>query len=53
MTSKMYAGKVRLVTYVTEDVYKKLDEERQRKGESESGLVASILNCFVEEACEQ
>jgi hypothetical protein len=53
MSSKSFGNRIRLVTYVNPDVYEKLEAERIKTGESESGIVNSILSCFVKEACEQ
>jgi hypothetical protein len=51
--SKIYGDKVRVVGYIPPKVYEKLNEERKKTGESESGLISSILSCFVKEICEQ
>lgn len=53
MSANTYGRKVKIATYITNEVYQKLEEERGKTGESQSGIIASILECFVEEASKE
>jgi hypothetical protein len=46
---KLYSGKARVTAYVSLDAYYALEAERDKSKESQSGIVSSILECFLTE----
>jgi hypothetical protein len=46
---KIYNGKARITVYLAVDAFNALEAEREKTGETQSGIVASIVECFVTE----
>ncbi len=44
-----YNGKARLTTYVDVDLYNRIEEERAKTNESQSGILYSILEAVFRE----
>lgn len=41
--------KITLTTYIDEDLYNKIEAERKKTGESQSGIVYSVLDAVFRE----
>jgi len=52
MPGNMYHKKVRVAAYIDPEVYEGLKKERSKTRETESGIIASILECFVKESAK-
>jgi hypothetical protein len=52
MTKNLTGKKIRMAVYVDPEVYQVLTQERRKTKESESGIAASILDCFVRESAK-
>lgn len=46
---RKYGDKVRISTYIDVDLYNRIEEERQKTNETQSGMIYSVLDaCFRE-----
>lgn len=41
-----YCNKIRVAAYVTEEIFERIEEKRQKTKETQSGIIAGILDEF-------
>jgi hypothetical protein len=46
---KHYSNKIQIVSYIDQELYNRIAEERMKTGETQSGIVYSVLDAVFRE----